>query len=88
LVIGREAVTRSSRTKADFCWASPVAFACDVAAKNKTTNTTNRKLPVFPTQHLKGSQFDVAEQHKCIHPAKGNEQRGSVISEGFNENRF
>src|ERR1017187_165872 len=64
LVNGREAVTRSNRTKPDCCLASPAEFACDVLTK--TANTTNRKRPAFCTQHLKGANSVVVQKHKPL----------------------
>src|SRR6476659_68457 len=52
LALGREAVTRSSRTKPGFCWDSAAELACDVAARNKNPNRTGRKLTTLFTQHL------------------------------------
>src|SRR5580698_2068477 len=64
----REAVTRSRRTKPDFCWASALAFACDVAARNRKTGTTNRKRTTLCTQHLMGANLWVASKHNPQKP--------------------
>ena len=53
----REAVTRSSRTKAEEFSDFPVVCACDVAAENKSTKTANRRFPVFFNEHLKGAFY-------------------------------
>jgi hypothetical protein len=55
LALGREAVTRSSRTNPGFCWDSAAELACDVAARNNNPNRTGRKLTTLFTQHLKGA---------------------------------
>src|ERR1700677_1705762 len=63
LEMAREAVTRSRRTKPGFCWASALEIACDVAARNRKTGTTNQERTALCTQHLMGANLWVVRQH-------------------------
>jgi hypothetical protein len=62
---GCDAVTRSSRTKADFCCAPAVTVGCDIAAENRIAKTANKELFALVTQHLMGASLIVASKDNC-----------------------
>lgn len=72
LEVGREAVTRSRRTKPDFCWASAVVLACDVAAKNNIPSTAREKRLALCNQHLMGVTLLTIEKNNALSASMGN----------------